>query len=1401
MQKLLREYLDELNRKQKRRRKTVIAVVLAAIMLVSGVIWNLTQYGIAMTDEPKCGMEEHTHSDSCYADVLTCGREESAGHTHTETCYQTTSELVCGQEESEEHTHSEACYQTVSELICGQEESEGHTHTDACYEKQLSCGKEEHTHSEACYIDTTADVEDASIWNAQYADTKWKEGWGENLVIAAGKQIGYQESEKNYTIAEDGSHKGYTRYGQYAVNAGMENADVYADWDTTFVNFCLHYAGLSETNIFPAKTDAIEWYEEFGKINEKINEYLSCLVAPEGYEPKAGDIVIFQKGREEEEKEYQMGIVSSYDKEKDELKVIEGNSKNEVKENDYNIEAKAGQDDKVAPVFCYVDMSRLEKTYKGTDEAEQDPADTEDPDEKTEEEETIELTTEVDDMMITLYGPESSFEAGKEYTIQAEKVENEEVLATVEEAVEQMAEEKEKKVENFQPYDIKLMLDGEEVQPLGPVAVKFSGKEVEKSVEDEATEVSVLHVDENTGEATDMEATPTEEKEVVIETEHFSVYVYVELGNQAVGGIKINIQHWGEKIRTVDGNFKSMNANTPEYGFDVATGKVKMTGEKKDGTYNEEQRKYQLYATDKDYSLPHETYVDIRSLSKVYNVTDTGYKISKVWVSKGGTADRDKYKETEKAWPKDEYTEYTYQQLQDQKTVTDLNRLPDGCTIRFWYEPVKGTWKDKNGVSFYDYTIGTGDALTGSSGGDRKGINKDVNFREGGNDKSPRLGVGQKSFGNRSSWVDDKYKGKNLNAGNRVGKCDYAFTGLVKDQLVNGAPVFVDGIDAPENLFTNNPNNGSRLFNNYQLEFSREGDTYTLSDVYRSGKKVETASNLTKFYKMAKYTGSGVPVGSNGYVFSNKFWPLDGAEHQLDPKGKGDFDETHNWYFGMAYKIDFDTTDYTGPLQYYFRGDDDFWLFVDGKLAVDLGGIHSALGTSFDLKPFIKNSKTNKHTLSVYYMERGATGSTCYMQFTLPRVQMSSLTPQPTTSCTVKKVWDDADSIFRPKSIKVTLYKEKEGEDKVPVREITLPTADGKWECTVDDLPVYDGKNNKKISYTADEVLVDDNPMWDYDVKVDKDEGTDKILVTISNNLKLHKIKVEKLWEDDKNEVFNRPDNVTFRLLYREHTTGELMPYRDKNNKERTITLNADGNWKGEFTKIPKSYYNSDTKTWEEVEYWIEEISNSVIKDEYNGKHGAIYQVGETTRIPLTPEDEDNKYIDSFSITNTLLTKNVCLEKISKSSGTPGLSGAVFNLYTEDAFENGELKEDAKPYRPSIVTGDQGLVNIQGLRFGTYYLVEIQAPIHYTLLEKPIKIVSSSKGVDVDFQIDGWGKEHVKYIEAKGKYIITIPNEIMYELPSTGGPGIYGYICSGILLMAGAVLMTYKKRRKEVLRS
>ena len=252
MQELVREYLNELGRKQRKRRR-VTAIVAAFVMIVAGgVIWSLVQSGIAMTGEAKCGIEEHTHGEECYTDALVCGQEESEGHIHTEACYQAEQTLICGQEESEEHTHDDSCYQTENVLVCGQEEGEGHVHTDACHENQLTCGKEEHIHTDSCFIDSDADVEEASQWDAQYEGFQWKEAWGEDLAAAAANQIGYQESTKNYTIADDGSHKGYSRYGQFA-------GDIYADWDAAFVNFCIHYAGLEGSQMFPGETETGKW--------------------------------------------------------------------------------------------------------------------------------------------------------------------------------------------------------------------------------------------------------------------------------------------------------------------------------------------------------------------------------------------------------------------------------------------------------------------------------------------------------------------------------------------------------------------------------------------------------------------------------------------------------------------------------------------------------------------------------------------------------------------------------------------------------------------------------------------------------------------------------------------------------------------------------------------------------------------------------------------------------------------------------------------------------------------------------------------------------------------------------------------------------------------------------------
>lgn len=471
MQKLLKDYLDDFNKKQKKNRRAAIAAMLLVVLVVGGVLDILTQYGIAMTGSPVCGQEEHVHDEGCYASVLSCDQGETEGHTHTDDCLGS-EELVCEEAEGEEHTHAEGCYAVPDGYVCGMDESEGHTHSDGCYTNELGCGQEEHAHSDACYAakeddgqdgpedgsspeesmteedsgdesdageavtgnadgsssaesdriekdktaesddvnedmtaqspedgaaadpdsassetdgtvpddekadgengdpasgaeetedssgdeeedgsDPEADVESLEDWDAQYEDVEWKDIWGEDLVTAAKMQIGYAESEENYIIAEDESHKGYTRYGHFAEEDGW-----YMDWDAAFVNFCLYYAGISDSSLFPDETDTAEWRNRFEEIiDETRGEEESWITGPEAYEPKTGDLVFFT--REAEETEEHMGIVSSRQEETGEITVIEGDSEDEVQENTYD-----AADDQIT---AYLKLTELEAAYKG----------------------------------------------------------------------------------------------------------------------------------------------------------------------------------------------------------------------------------------------------------------------------------------------------------------------------------------------------------------------------------------------------------------------------------------------------------------------------------------------------------------------------------------------------------------------------------------------------------------------------------------------------------------------------------------------------------------------------------------------------------------------------------------------------------------------------------------------------------------------------------------------------------------------------------------------------------------------------------------------------------------------------------------------------------------------------
>ena len=114
MQKLAREYLDELNKRHKKNRRALVAWILMAVLVVGGVMGTLAQYGVAFEGSPECGKEEHTHDDGCYTETreLTCDLAEGEEHTHDDVCYTVSKELAC---ELEEHSHGEDCFEKLED--------------------------------------------------------------------------------------------------------------------------------------------------------------------------------------------------------------------------------------------------------------------------------------------------------------------------------------------------------------------------------------------------------------------------------------------------------------------------------------------------------------------------------------------------------------------------------------------------------------------------------------------------------------------------------------------------------------------------------------------------------------------------------------------------------------------------------------------------------------------------------------------------------------------------------------------------------------------------------------------------------------------------------------------------------------------------------------------------------------------------------------------------------------------------------------------------------------------------------------------------------------------------------------------------------------------------------------
>ena len=106
-----KRYVEECVRNRTQRRRLYVLLTAVSLIVAAGVAYGLIRPAITATAHPECGLEAHTHGESCYEKHLVCVLAEDENHRHSEACYATV--LICG---LPEHAHIDACYpETLSE--------------------------------------------------------------------------------------------------------------------------------------------------------------------------------------------------------------------------------------------------------------------------------------------------------------------------------------------------------------------------------------------------------------------------------------------------------------------------------------------------------------------------------------------------------------------------------------------------------------------------------------------------------------------------------------------------------------------------------------------------------------------------------------------------------------------------------------------------------------------------------------------------------------------------------------------------------------------------------------------------------------------------------------------------------------------------------------------------------------------------------------------------------------------------------------------------------------------------------------------------------------------------------------------------------------------------------------
>ena len=286
---------------------------------------------------------------------------------------------------------------------------------------------------------------------------------------------------------------------------------------------------------------------------------------------------------------------------------------------------------------------------------------------------------------------------------------------------------------------------------------------------------------------------------------------------------------------------------------------------------------------------------------------------------------------------------------------------------------------------------------------------------------------------------ENGFMSTNNSALNVNGKSPYynaAAQGLVSDTLNNGN-LMAQGGTAQEPHFnesfltgTNSKNTVlGKIYNNVAFPFTKQK-----LDINGNKCNDDTTNVDYWYFDSADTTLAMRKDSASGEYYlqdtGKKEWSrnVDSSSSYKDTYGFFPFNEkttaysagNYNYGFGTKLEFKFRLTDdgkvtasdgkTEFPIQFTFSGDDDVWVYVDGKLALDVGGAHgrvdgkldfsnktatvsktkksqgpsSVEGTNTISEFNLSGSNTDEHTLTMFYMERGMWESNMKVTFNFP---------------------------------------------------------------------------------------------------------------------------------------------------------------------------------------------------------------------------------------------------------------------------------------------------------------------------------------------------------------------------------------------------------------------------------